>query len=178
VVVARSSATSPGRSRCPARAQAVNREVESTGLAARLEWGSFQHLRGSLFCGARAKSALADLGCGLFHWLPVGVRGDRVTHRATNGRRPPCAGIGTKVSPIGVKKSAGTGLSPGLLLDSIVDRSTFWGYEVIEVRRAEFWTFARIYRRRWSRNDRAPSGSRWNRPMLGTEQLRGVQHTH
>ena len=49
--------------RCPARAQVVNREAESTGLAARLECGSFQHLRGSMFCGALAKCDLAVFGC-------------------------------------------------------------------------------------------------------------------
>jgi hypothetical protein len=71
VVVDVPGATSAGRSRCPAPAQAVNREVESTGLAARLEYGSFHHLRGSMFCGARAKCALGEClgaihssGCG------------------------------------------------------------------------------------------------------------------
>jgi hypothetical protein len=98
--------------RCPARAQAVNREVESTGLAARLEYGSFQHLRGSMFCGALAKCALADFGCDLFHGLPVCLRGDRVTGRASNGPGPPLAGVCAHASHR-VKKSAGTGWDPG-----------------------------------------------------------------
>jgi hypothetical protein len=92
VVVAVPGATSPGRSWCPARVQIVNREVESTGLAACLECGSFQHLRGSMFCGGRANCDFADFGCDSFQWLPVCLRGDRVTGRARNGPRPPQAG--------------------------------------------------------------------------------------
>ena len=78
-----------GRSWCPARVQIVNREVESTGLAALREWGLFQHLRGSMLCGARVKCALADFGCDLLHWLTACLRGDRVTRRARSGPGPP-----------------------------------------------------------------------------------------
>ena len=89
MVVAVPGATSPRRSRCPARAQALNLEVESTGLAALREWGSFHHLPGSIFCGARAKCALGDFGCDLFHSLRGCLGGDAVTHDARTALRPP-----------------------------------------------------------------------------------------
>jgi len=38
-----------------------------------------------MFCGALMKCALEDFGCDLFQWLPVCLRGDRVTGRARNG---------------------------------------------------------------------------------------------
>jgi hypothetical protein len=63
VVVAWLREASSGRSWCPVGAQALKPAVESTGLPACLKCGSFQHLRGSMFCGARAKCALADFGC-------------------------------------------------------------------------------------------------------------------
>ena len=132
-------ATSARRSRCPALAQAVNRAVESNGLPAFRECGSFQHLRGRMFCGALAKCALADFGCDLFHWLPVCLRGNRVTRRARNGPRPPQTGICAHASG-GVKKSAGTGWEPGLLLASRASRSTFERDGTIETYRARLST--------------------------------------
>jgi hypothetical protein len=101
VVVAWLRAMARGQSRCPVQAQTVTFVVESTGLAGVRGRGLFQDLRGSMFCGALAKCALADFGCGLFQWLWGWVRGDLVICRARMGRRPPCAGIGTNVSPRG-----------------------------------------------------------------------------
>jgi hypothetical protein len=45
--------------------------VGSMGPTACLKCGSFQHLRGSMFCGARAKCDLAPFGCDSFHQLPA-----------------------------------------------------------------------------------------------------------
>ena len=101
-----------GRSWCPAGARTAIPAVDPTRLPALRECGSFQHLRGSMFCGALAKCDLAVFGCDLFHWLTVCLRGDRVTRRARNGPRPPQAGICAHASR-GVKKSAGTGWDPG-----------------------------------------------------------------
>ena len=86
---------------CPARVQTVSRAVESTGLPGVRGRGLFQHLRGSIFCGALAKCALADFGCDLFQGLRGWVRGELVIYRARIVRTPPCAGIGTDVSPRG-----------------------------------------------------------------------------
>jgi hypothetical protein len=67
---------------CPARVQTVSRAVESTGLPGVRGRGLFQHLRGSMFCGALAKCDLADFGCDLFQRLWVCLRGDVVPHHA------------------------------------------------------------------------------------------------
>ena len=97
---------------CPPRTQTMNLVVESTGLASVCGRGQFQHLRGSMFCGALAKCAWGNFGCDLLHWLTVWLRGDRVTCRARNGPGPPHAGICAHACR-GVKKSAGTGWDPG-----------------------------------------------------------------
>ena len=73
--------------------QALNPAVDSTGLAGGHRRGLFQHLRGSMFCGALAKCALGDFGCDLFQRLWGWVRGDPVTLRARTARRPPYPGI-------------------------------------------------------------------------------------
>jgi hypothetical protein len=98
VVVAWLRAMARGRSRCPAQAQTVTHVVESTGLAGVRRRGLFQHLRGSMFCGALAKCALADFGCDLFQRLWVTVRGDLVMHRARTAPGPPHARICAKAS--------------------------------------------------------------------------------
>ena len=61
--------TQSGLSWCRARVQTMNPAVDSTRLPAFRGCGSFHHLRGSLFCGVRAKCALADFGCDFFQRL-------------------------------------------------------------------------------------------------------------
>ena len=49
---------------------------------------------------------------------------------------PASIGLGAFEQPANVKKSAGNRLGAGLLLDSGANRSTFRGYEDIEIHRA------------------------------------------
>ena len=60
-----------GAKSVPCQAQTVTHVVKPTGLAAFRGRGSFQHLRGRMFCGALAKCDLAPFGCDSFHQLPA-----------------------------------------------------------------------------------------------------------